>query len=538
MNEEISKENRRVLACFEGIDFSQDTGPLIKSFFPRTELVVRPEESTGAARGTQETDGTDMAEQTGFDAVLTFRTQPESFAISFDGEPYCNEKVVFSAIEEKEKNADNINDKGLSDGCRMSVEKLRHRDYRNQLLRALYRMLSEKTGKTLPWGILTGVRPTKLCFERLEKNMIGNISFMKDTYYCSPKKAGIAQMIAGRELQLLRNMDYKNGYSLYVGFPFCPSICNYCSFGSHPIGRFSELVEPYIEALLKEIDGCCGLISDKRLQTVYFGGGTPTAVSCEQLQRVIRRVKERFDFSDVSEFTVEAGRPDSIDIEKLQMLKSEGVTRISINPQSMRQKTLDIIGRKHTVEQTAEAFRMAREVGFDNINMDLIAGLSGECLEDMKYTLEEVGKLDPDSITVHTLALKRAARLSTEKESFAGLEAREVPEMVECAADFCMERGYNPYYLYRQKNMTENLENVGYARQGKEGLYNILIMEEQQMILALGAGASSKFTDYRYFEEKRESGRRFGRVENVKNVREYIERIDEMIRRKFEFMGK
>lgn len=529
MKEDFSdkKEKTKVTVCFCGIDFSQDTGPLIKSFFPGAEIeVTNPEKNSdiNLAEIKNENCGTESI-------IIGFVTDDESFSISYNCEEYCTEQVLFDT-------SDDAMEQETSDmRGRMSEEKLRHRDYKNQLLRALYRMLHEKTGRTLPWGILTGVRPTKLCFERLEKNMVGNISFMKDVYYCSPKKAGIAQMIAGRELELLRKMDYKNGYSLYVGFPFCPSICNYCSFGSHPIGRFSDLVEPYIEALLKEIDGCYNLIPDKKLQTVYFGGGTPTAVSCEQLQRVIRRVKERFDFSNVCEFTVEAGRPDSIDLEKLQMLRAEGVTRISINPQSMRQNTLDIIGRKHTVEQTVDAFMLARETGFDNINMDLIAGLSGENIDDMKYTLDEVGRLNPDSITVHTLALKRAARLTTEKESFIGLEASDVPEMVEYAADFCMEREYKPYYLYRQKNMTENLENVGYARKGKEGLYNILIMEEQQMILALGAGASSKFTDYRYFEEKRENGRRFGRVENVKSVREYIDRIDEMILRKKDFMG-
>lgn len=532
---------------FSGLDFSQDVGPLIKSFYPGINLEVNSDLHTEKTdTGIEKKQNT---EEKSIDVEIKFVTEKDRFSIYLKNIKRCEEIVVYSdatnVVYESEKH--------------MSPEKLHHRDYRNQLLRALYRILSEETGRQLPWGILTGVRPTKLCFERLEKNTVGNISYMKDTYYCSPKKAGLAQKIAGKELQLLRDIDYKNGYSLYVGFPFCPSICNYCSFGSHPIGRFSDLVEPYIEALLHEIDECAGLLSDLKLETVYFGGGTPTAVSAEQLNRVIARVKEKFDFSHVAEFCVEAGRPDSIDAEKLQVLKKHGVTRISINPQTMRQKTLDIIGRKHTVEQTIEAFKLARSMGFDNINMDLIAGLSGECLEDMKYTLDEIGKLDPESITVHTLALKRAARLTTEKESFVGLEASDVPEMVEYAADFCGEHGYEPYYLYRQKNMTENLENVGYAKPGREGLYNILIMEEQQMILALGAGASSKFLDYRFIgnetapvaagnaEVQRENAseaseetviRRFGRVENVKSVREYIDRIDEMIERKKLFLNR
>lgn len=480
-----------VRADITGIDLTQDTGPLIRSFFPGEDIELSYEKNE--------------------DAMLRINCGETGFEILLNGELKCGKDFVYSDIPDEH----------------MSYEKRKRRAYRNFLLKGIYEVLSEYTGRTLPWGILTGVRPTKLCFEKLKEGRVGNISYMVNEYLCSPKKAGLAQKVAARELELLKKIDYENGYSLYVGFPFCPSICNYCSFGSHPIARYGNLVGAYIEALLKEIEESAALLSEKKLQSIYFGGGTPTAVSAEQLRTVIQKVKSCFDLSNLLEFTVEAGRPDSIDAEKLQMIKEEGVTRISVNPQSMRQKTLDIIGRKHTAQQTVEAFKLARSLGFDNINMDLIAGLSGECLEDMKYTLNEIEKLDPDSITVHTLALKRAARLSTEKESFQGMEAKDVPAMVEYAADFCMERGYEPYYLYRQKNMTENLENIGYARPGKEGLYNILIMEEVQMILALGAGASSKFVDRNVT-----NGRRFGRVENVKNVEEYINRVDEMIIRK------
>ncbi|MCQ2495257.1 MAG: coproporphyrinogen dehydrogenase HemZ [Lachnospiraceae bacterium] len=540
-------------ADFSEIDFSQDLGPLFKFFYPGAEVLCRT--GINAVSGNDAFSGnikseiniSGEAENADFEAeelYLFFDTRDEEFKIYLNGRQEVSEKVDFLGTTDVEESVGHI----------MPLEKVRRRDYKNQLMRAVYRILEKRTGKSLPWGTLTGVRPTKLCFDRLEKGLEDNVTHMRETYYCSEKKAVLAEQIAKKELRLLQELDYKNGYSLYVGFPFCPSICNYCSFGSHPTDRFGHLIEPYIEALLHEIDECAGLIRDLKLETVYFGGGTPTAVSAEQLARVIKRVKERFDFSNVKEFSVEAGRPDCIDAEKLQVLKDAGVTRISINPQSMRQKTLDIIGRRHTAEKTVEAFRLARSMGFDDINMDIIAGLSGECLEDMKYTLDEIAKLDPESITVHTLALKRAARLTTEKENFAGCEASEVPEMVEYAADFCKKHGYEPYYLYRQKNMTENLENVGYAKPGKEGLYNILIMEEQQMILALGAGSSSKFTDYRYLEKLRklengcsplndaelEAGpiiRRFGRVENVKAVGIYIDQIDEMIKRKREFLG-
>lgn len=548
-----------VKADFTEIDFSQDVAPLIKFFYPGVDIVcgkgVSVEDSLrlvdelyseAATEASCEAADTTLPESASArpEVSLLFDTTEEYFSIYVNGAPEVTENVIYLGTTDVEECAGHI----------MPVEKVRRRDYKNQLMRAVYRILAKRTGRSLPWGTLTGVRPTKLCFDRLERGLTDNVMHLLETYYCSEKKAVLAEKIARKELRLLQELDYKNGYSLYVGFPFCPSICNYCSFGSHPTDKFGHLIEPYIQALLHEIDECSTLIKDLRLETVYFGGGTPTAVSAEQLKRVITRVKECFDFTYVREFSVEAGRPDCIDAEKLQVLKDAGVTRISINPQSMRQKTLDIIGRRHTAEKTIEAFRLARSMGFDNINMDIIAGLSGECLEDMKYTLEEIGRLDPESITVHTLALKRAARLTTERESFVGCEASEVPEMVEYAAEFCGQHGYEPYYLYRQKNMTENLENVGYAKPGREGLYNILIMEEQQMILALGAGSSSKFTDYRYLEKLRrieqgstpaedaelEAGpiiRRFGRVENVKAVGIYIDQIDEMINRKREFLG-
>ena len=487
---------------FSGIDFTQDLEPLIKEFYP--SVTFESGNADGKTKALQSCDFEEQSESKKTAQMMPpdridFVTDEEHFEIHIAGECLCNERL------------ENISGNFRS-------------EYRNRIMRALYRILSEKTGRTLPWGILTGVRPAKLLLERLETNTVGNITYMTENFYCSPKKAGLAQMVAGREMEMLRELDYEKGYSLYVGMPFCPSICNYCTFGSHPIGKYSELVEPYIDALCKEITECSHIIKGLNLQTVYFGGGTPTAVSASQLKKVIDKVKSCFDFSYVREFTVEAGRPDSIDEEKLRMLKDSGVSRISINPQTMNDKTLEIIGRKHTSEQTVKAFTMAREAGFDNINMDLIAGLSGENAEDMKYTLSEIEKLDPDSITVHTLALKRAARLNTESSAYEGLEATGVREMVDYAADYMHEHGYRPYYMYRLKNMSENLENVGYAKPGKEGYYNVLIMEERQIILALGAGASSKFV---FDGEKR-----FGRVENVKSVVDYVARIDEMIDRK------
>lgn len=402
--------------------------------------------------------------------------------------------------------------------------------YKNTMKRFLYQLLSVKTRKTLPWGILTGIRPTKLVYEMLEKGLSDAEihTRMKEEYLCSDEKTAMSIRIAQRELELLTEMDYQKGYSLYIGIPFCPTTCLYCSFTSYSIMKFSNLVEDYLAALEKEIAYAATCFPEKKLVTVYLGGGTPTTLSAEQLDQLLGKVKESFDFSHVKEFCVEAGRPDSITKEKLRVLKKWGVDRISINPQSMQQKTLDLIGRRHTVEEIKEAFRLAREIGHENINMDIIIGLPGENPEDVTDTLKQINKLNPDSLTVHTLALKRAARLNIEKENYSQLRASEVPKMLETTIQYADENDYLPYYLYRQKNMADNLENIGYARYGKEGLYNILIMEEKQTILALGAGAMSKFV---FHEENR-----IERVDNVKSVTDYISRIDEMITRKREFI--
>lgn len=397
------------------------------------------------------------------------------------------------------------------------------RALRKEVARAVYLQIVKITGRKLPWGMLTGVRPTKLVLDRIDKGLGMHASYLIDRFCVTQEKAALAVRVARKENELLDSLDYRSGFSLYVGIPFCPSICNYCTFGSHPLSRFGDYVEPYLEALGREIAETSKLMT-KRLDCVYVGGGTPTILTPKQLEQLISRIRENFDTSSVREFCVEAGRPDSITKEKLEVLRDCGVTRISINPQSMVERTLRTIGRAHTPEQIIEAFETARSCGFDNINADLIAGLSGETPEDFRYTLSRIGELAPESLTIHTLAHKRAARLNTNPEMYEGLEATGVPEMVSMGAAWASEHGLEPYYLYRQKNMTESLENIGYSLPGRECLYNVLIMEERQMILALGAGASSKFV--------RDCAERFERVENVKSVKDYVERIDEMIERK------
>lgn len=402
--------------------------------------------------------------------------------------------------------------------------------YKNAIKRFLYQLLSKASNKQLPWGILTGIRPTKLVYEMLDNGLTEEEihNRMSEEYLCSKAKIAMSIRIARRELDLLEKMDYKNGYSLYIGIPFCPTTCLYCSFTSYSIEKYANLVEDYLLALQKEIEYSATCFPNKKLTTVYLGGGTPTTLSADMLDRLLGFVKKHFDFTNVLEFCVEAGRPDSITEEKLQILKKWEVDRISINPQSMQQKTLDLIGRRHTVEEINNAFHLARKLGHDNINMDIILGLPGENPEDVIDTLNQIKLLNPDSLTVHTLALKRAARLNLEKEHYSGMKASEVPKMLEEAIEYAEENNYLPYYLYRQKNMADNLENIGYARFGKEGLYNILIMEEQQTILALGAGGMSKFV---FYEENR-----IERIDNVKSVTDYISRIDEMIARKRNFL--
>ena len=431
----------------------------------------------------------------------------------------------------------------------------------------LYDWLCHNTQKELAWGILTGVRPTKLMMTLLESGMSEDEvkQWMKENYRITDAKADLGIQVAQKEKELLEQLDYENGYSLYIGIPFCPSICSYCSFSSYPIGLWKKRVDEYLDAVCKELSfiGETAKRNNKKLNTVYIGGGTPTTLEAVQLDRLLTHLEKNFSFEDLKEITVEAGRPDSITREKLEVLKAHNIGRISINPQTMQQKTLHEIGRWHTVEDIKRVYAMARELGFDNINMDLIAGLPGETAEDMQDTLEQIKELAPDSLTVHALAMKRASRLTREqkensvkhKESIAKQEPGNVPAestsddtekiaanlscMIDMAADYAKEMDLVPYYLYRQKNIAGNFENVGYAKVDKAGIYNILIMEEKQSIIAVGAGASTKIVvpeDKAEVDPKTGNKKCIVRVENVKDVEQYISRIDEMIERKGELL--
>ncbi len=407
---------------------------------------------------------------------------------------------------------------------------------KNHLKKSIYKILAKSTDRLLPWGTLTGIRPTKIALTMLSEGKSEDDvrSYIKETYLASQEKIDLSVEIASREITLLSKLktlvsakrgirDAHLGYSIYIGIPFCPTTCLYCSFPSYARASYTGKVQKYLDALKKEIREVSEIMKDRVLNTVYIGGGTPTALSAEELEELFSYLYEVLPMDSIAEFNVEAGRPDSITREKLEVMKKYNVSRISINPQTMNEKTLKLIGRHHSVESVRESFALAREMGFPNINMDLILGLPGETKEDVLYTFSEVEKMAPDSVTVHSLAVKTHSRLREQWEEYKGYVMENSSYLMQAANETAERLGLKPYYLYRQKQMVGNLENVGFAKPGLEGLYNILIMEEQQDIVALGAGTASK---------KVHMDGTTSRCENVKDVDTYIDRIDEMIERK------
>ena len=396
--------------------------------------------------------------------------------------------------------------------------------FKNKIKRQVYIKLSELTGRELPWGTLTGIRPTKLPMTKLLEGADDESikTFLNSEYLVSNEKTDLALKIAKKEIQIINSLHGTDGISIYIGIPFCPTTCMYCSFTSYPIVKWRDRVDEYIECLKKEIDYVREAFSDKIIDTVYIGGGTPTTLLPYQFDELLGYLRDNLDLSKCRELTVEAGRPDSITDDKLEALKRNGVTRISVNPQTMNDDTLKLIGRAHSVDQFREAFSTARRY-FDNINTDLILGLPGEDDAKVRYTFEEIRKLAPDSITVHSMAIKRAAHMDEYLKNHPEKKSDITDDMMRVQAGCAKSLGMEPYYLYRQKNMTGNYENTGYSVEGKEGIYNILIMEEIQSIVALGAGTVTK----RVY-----GNGRIERCDNVKDVLLYMEKIDEMIERK------
>ena len=389
----------------------------------------------------------------------------------------------------------------------------------------LYDHLTKLTGVTPPWGVLTGVRPIKL-FRRLkeEGGQEYAVNYFTERFRASKEKTALTVETEKNEGEILKKTTDRS-FSLYISVPFCPSRCSYCSFVSASTERTKHLIEPYTQLLCRELEATADIVKKLglRLESVYMGGGTPTTLSADQLSRVLGTVRSRFDMSSCREFTVEAGRPDTITLDKLKAMKSVGVDRISINPQTLNDEVLKRIGRRHTSEDIFVCFKQARECGFDHINMDLIAGLPGDTAESFKKTLDGITALSPESITIHTLSMKRASDLTQNGKMIDKHEAEEAEHMLTYADEALHKNGYAPYYLYRQSRMVGNLENTGWSKPGKEGYYNVFIMDETQTIIACGAGAVTKLSA---------SMSDIERIFNFKYPYEYIDRFDEILRRK------
>lgn len=420
-----------------------------------------------------------------------------------------NGEVEFSAVV----------DKSITDARKES---------QHELGRQLFYCFEKLTGYRSDWGILTGVRPAKL-FSRYV-NEYGNEyaeNFFKNKFLVSDEKLELCKKAVKGEESIVR-LSSEKSFSLYLSVPFCPTRCSYCSFVSHSIEKAQDIIPQYVELLCRELEITAEIAKklNLRLETVYMGGGTPTTLSAEQLNQVLGTIRRCFDMSCVREFTVEAGRPDTIDADKLNAIKQNGVTRISINPQTMNDNVLAAIGRKHMAKDTVNAFELARKIGFNNINMDLIAGLPTDTFDSFKATLDEILKLDPESVTVHSLSMKRASTLNTSGKHSDIESGATAAKMVNYAREILESNGILPYYMYRQSKTVGNLENVGYAKSGFEGLYNVYIMDETHTILACGASAVTKLKD--------NTQKNIKRIFNFKYPYEYISGFDELISRKTE----
>ncbi|MCM1133466.1 MAG: coproporphyrinogen dehydrogenase HemZ [Ruminococcus flavefaciens] len=404
----------------------------------------------------------------------------------------------------------------------LSAEK---NDIEHELCRLIYHILCRKTGINPPWGLMTGIRPVKKVTELIQKGFSENQieKILTERFELSPKKFSLAYQTAINQLPILESIN-KRAVSLYVSIPFCPTRCSYCSFVSHSMDSAIKLMPEYISALCRELEIIGQIVrdTDTEIDTIYFGGGTPTSISAQDIAKIMQTVADNFNLDKIREYSFEAGRPDTITEEKLHIIKALGADRISVNPQTLNNDVLRVIGRKHSGDDALKAFELARKAGFNNINTDLIAGLPTESAESFKNTLDRITEISPESITVHTLTVKRSADLF---ESGSENMSNPAGEMVDYSIEKLMSLDYLPYYMYRQKNTVDNLENVGYAKKGFESQYNIFIMDETQTILGAGCAASTKLV---YPDGK------ISRIHNYKFPYEYIKRFDELMQKKQE----
>lgn len=472
-------------------------------------------------------DGTDIKYE--IESVTKIFLPAEHFAFLFDDEKmYENigDKIIISLKENILKIY--VLFLGQEREKTIALKKANKVEY--EASRNLFLILSEITGISPKWGCLTGIRPVKKLNELLyeeKKTKEEAFETMRDRYFLTREKFDLCYDTSVTQKGLLEK-EKQNSYSLYVAIPFCPTRCKYCSFVSHSIKKSgARLIPEYTEKLCRELE----IVSENArrlklsLDTIYIGGGTPTAIPAENLEKIMEKIEKCFDISGISEYTVEAGRADTITEEKLRVIKNHGAERISINPQSMVDSVLNAVGREHTGKDVINAFELARKIGFKIINTDTIAGLPTDTFEGFRYTIDTLVSLDPENITVHTLTLKRSAELYKNSEEVKkNISASLVDEMVSYAYHTLKEHGFNPYYLYRQKNTVGNLENVGYSKKGDESLYNIYIMDESQTILAAGASGSTKLVNT-------ETGL-IRRQINYKYPYEYISDFDKMMEKK------
>jgi oxygen-independent coproporphyrinogen-3 oxidase len=421
------------------------------------------------------------------------------------------------------------NDKVLSSSRVSCLDDISH-----SVKLGVYQALSQYTGYKNPWGILTGIRPAKIAGKMLNegKNDSEIISYLSEKFLVNEDKIQLSIDVAKAEFEVLK-LSKSDKISIYIGIPFCPTRCLYCSFTSYPVDRYKNRVETYVNTLISEIKKTGEQFDLTNVENIYIGGGTPTSIDYVNFEKLLSFLCKYFDINSLREFTVEAGRPDTITKEKLSIMKNLGVSRISVNPQTVNDKTLKLIGRNHTAADFFNAYNMACNTGFDNINIDLILGLNGESEADVLNTFSEITALNPNAVTVHTLSVKRASRLKEEMNQYSLTGLTEMENMLKISAEYMESADLKPYYMYRQKNMLGNFENVGYTRLGYTGVYNIQIMEEKQHIFAFGAGSVSKFVDT--------NTNRIERAFNVKSIEDYLNRADDMVDRKvkaFQMLNK
>lgn len=432
-------------------------------------------------------------------------------------------KTELSLGGEVVKASSQVEETALTD--QLTTDRLLQRILKQSFYKAAVQLLD----KAPDWGALTGIRPAKLASKALEEGLTEEEATQRflNEYFVSPQRIRLAMEAAKAGLEIKESLKPEE-LSLYIGIPFCPTRCAYCSFVSADVQKALKLVEPFLEALDKEIDAVAEILpkAGAVIRSIYIGGGTPTTLSASQLDHLLSHVRSAFDLSRLSEFTVEAGRPDTITPEKMEVLSRHGVDRVSVNPQSMEDEVLRAMGRDHSAADIKTAYQMARDAKLPAVNMDLIAGLPKDTVEGFRYTMDTVLAMDPENITVHTLALKKGSRLMMERQGLPSGE--ETAQMLDYAWASLEKAGYRPYYLYRQKYMSGALENIGWCKPGFEGVYNVCIMEELHTILALGAGGSTKLTD--------PSTGKIVRMTNPKYPYEYIQRINQICQEKAELI--